>query len=169
MQYLSLDEYERLAKTILIKSYPIIAQSFIKDNDKLGEIISVLIEADWKFDNRGSLFGYRKQMVDWMIKKMLKRRSHISLEQTYQANIPNKVNEIDEVDKEDEISYLIKLLNKNKKVTNIEKECIVSFLVDKVDIKTLATQLNLRRSTVVNYIKTGIDKLGLHGTYIKRL
>jgi hypothetical protein len=39
----------------------------IKDNDLYGRLLSEIMMADWKFDGRGNLEGYRKQRFLWMI------------------------------------------------------------------------------------------------------
>jgi hypothetical protein len=39
----------------------------IKDNDLYGRLLSEIMMADWKFDGRGNLEGYRKQRFLWMV------------------------------------------------------------------------------------------------------
>ncbi len=57
--YLSLEEYELIAKKILNASFPKISGWIFKDNDKFGEIVSAVIQGDMHWDGRGSLVGYR--------------------------------------------------------------------------------------------------------------
>ncbi len=69
--------------TPTIKEYRLIADKMIgkliKDNkiysgmnqdiDLKDEVVSAIMSADWKFDGRGSLYGYRKYHVRWAIKR----------------------------------------------------------------------------------------------------
>src|SRR5687768_542984 len=69
--YLKLEEYQLIAKKILNASFPRISGWIVKDEDKFGQIVTAIATADWLWDGRGSLVGYRKQRVIWCIRSML--------------------------------------------------------------------------------------------------
>jgi len=86
----TLENYLKLSK-ILIKLYaPLFIKSqMLNSEDAIADIAQALMIADWKWNGRGTKYGYRKKRCEWAINRWIqqqlkyKKNYILSLNQTY--------------------------------------------------------------------------------------
>jgi predicted DNA-binding protein YlxM (UPF0122 family) len=174
MEYLSLKEYQTIAKKLLNASFPKLAYNIINDNEKLGEVIHALVLADQHFDGRGTLHGYRKQRVTWVISSIYSKQSD-DLSLNFKIGekielcdtIAHKAG-FDETDYADRLENLGDKLTKSKVLTEKEKNCISQYFIESVELADIATNLDIHKEAVKMSIRRGLSKLGLYDEYSKR-
>lgn len=167
MEFLTIKEYETIAKNIIRATFPNQAK-LLSQPDKLGELITILAFADKEFDGRGTLHGYRKQRVKWwaykILEKFLKDEKHYSLDIEYD-NPPYKINVVSTdinhettTDIKDEISILKTKVIDSKLIKSASKEYILYFL-DTMDLDKTSKQFGIKRATLYNSIKKQLKTL----------
>ena len=173
MEYLSLKEYQDIAKKILNGTFPRIAQFIIKDEDKFGEVVNSIIMADWKFNGKGNLFGYRKQRVKWTVLGFLIQKTDLSLNfnitDTIELSetIADKLT-YDNIEEEDSRKFLRNKVTNSKVLTEREKICISQYLTEDGELSNIADALDIHKEAVKTSIRRGLSKLGLYNGYIER-
>ena len=173
MEYLSLKDYQSIAERLLTKSFPKFAQHILNDSEKLGEIIHALMLADWNFDGRGTLYGYRKQRVSWAISAIYNKKADLSLNYNITDTmelcdtLPDKMS-FDMVEYEDRIDNLRDRLTNSKVLTEKEKICISQYLTEGLELDTIAKNLDIHKEAVKMSVRRGLSKLGLYNEHTKR-
>jgi predicted DNA-binding protein YlxM (UPF0122 family) len=172
-KYLSLKEYQNIAAKLLSASFPRVAGHIMQDNEKFGEVVSALMMADWNFDGRGSLYGYRKQRVHWTIMGLIKDKPNLSLNFNITDSLelvdtlPDK-EQYDSVEYNDRKDFLRDKITNSKVLTEKEKTCISQYLTEDVELAKIADDLDIHKEAVKMSIRRGLSKLGLHNEYIER-
>jgi len=82
IKFASLDEYTALAKRT-ISSYgdtirPGLSKEMLRNDDAVANVAHSIMMADWAFDGRGSIHGFRKQRTLWAIKSYVARATRKS-------------------------------------------------------------------------------------------
>jgi predicted DNA-binding protein YlxM (UPF0122 family) len=173
MEYLSLDEYQNIAEKLLSASFPKLAAHIMSDNEKMGEVINALIKADWHYDGRGTIYGYRKQRVAWVISNFFNKKQDLSLNYDITESmelsdtIPDKLH-FDSVEYRDELENLRDKIANSKVLTGKEKICISRYLTEGVELADIATELDIHKEAVKLSVRRGLSKLGLHNEYNQR-
>jgi RNA polymerase sigma factor (sigma-70 family) len=65
---LSLQEYEVIANKMIGSLRPWLSRTIFVDNDLYTDAINTIMMADWQFNGKGTLFGYRKYRFNCFIK-----------------------------------------------------------------------------------------------------
>lgn len=68
-----IEDYEQITRKILIYFGWC---NLLKDPDIFGDFVTEVMIADWKFDGRGTLHGYRYQRVLWKLLTMIRNRKN---------------------------------------------------------------------------------------------
>lgn len=164
MKYLTLKEYEDVAKKILYESYPKMANSIVCDQDKLGNIITAIITADWKFDGRGTIYGYRKQYLKWTLCKLFKNIIPESqCGEGYLIPCRESYNLVDEQDSKEFLKRTIE----NSTLNSKEKKYTMNYMIDEIPLKEIATKYNTSTNTIRNNVREGLNKLGIFNKYVE--
>lgn len=181
MNYLTQQEYEKIADRILHSSYPNSYQSIINDSEKFGTIVNAVMTADWKYDvervshyeGNASLYGYRKQRVFWAINKIYSTKNkEIVLEDVHEQRIINEVPELSknyDVEHRDEMERLGENIDKSKVLSNQEKKYLKLIFLDNKSIDDIADMFSVDKAALRNNVKNGLKKLGIHNEYIRGL
>lgn len=162
-------EYQDIAKKILLKSCtgPIV-NNILKDPIKFGTVVSAVMTADWKWDGRGTIHGYRKQYAMWTIYKLIKtlktdKPNHKSktkllseVHQSFTDNIKCNRHPLNVVEDDDYLKNINKKIVASKVLTDMEK----NILLDRVEGITVS---DISRKYSVSYwvIKQAIDRIGI--------
>lgn len=160
-EYLTLEEYEVIAKKILKASYPKVSKIILNDDEKFGEVVRAIMMGDWKWDGRGTLVGYRKQRVKWCIGAMYDKISKTPntlelLDNTADISVENIY---DLVDIDDKLEFIRRRALSSKILTDKEKKCISEYFAQR-DIGLIAADLKTTKENVRYSIKQGLRKMG---------
>lgn len=75
----TLEEYQTIAKKTIASFAPTLmfglAEEMLKNEDAIANVAHAIMMADWQFDGRGTIFGFRKERAKYAIKSYLSRRS----------------------------------------------------------------------------------------------
>ena len=71
--FLTLKEYESCVRSVVMKYYRHLFKILIMNEEMFCNLVFAAMMADWRFDGRGSISGYRIQCVKWAIKKSMIR------------------------------------------------------------------------------------------------
>lgn len=164
--YLSLPEYELIAKKILNASFPKISGWIFKDNDKFGEVVSAVIQGDMHWDGRGSLVGYRKQRVVWCVRSMLNKEKkkpvslNFNITDTMELleTIPDVIGP-DLVEFNDKLEALLNKIEKSPVLTEKEKKCMNLYFSNK-GLAYISENLGVSKECVKSTIRRGLNKIG---------
>ncbi len=72
-KFLTLKEYEQCVKKIVSRKFRHLSHFLLNDDEIMTNLVTSAIMADWRFDGRGCIKGYRAQCVKWAVKKTLQR------------------------------------------------------------------------------------------------
>ncbi len=165
-KYLTLEEYETIAKKILNASFPKVSNWVTKDPDRFGQIVTALISADWQWDGRGTLVGYRKQRVSWCLKTLLskEKKKMMSIHHCFNDSvelldtIPDEIGP-DLVEYADKIDVLLKKVKKSSVLTKREKSFIERYFTN-ISLDHICEDFGISKECVKSTIKRGLDKMG---------
>ena len=169
----SLAEYDNVAKKILMAVAPSVTKVIINDPDKFGFVVGEIMTADWKWNGKGSKYGYRKQRVIWAVKKILnsikKNQKILSLQQLSKDS-SNTILEIPDnknksfVDEYDYVRFLREKVENSSILSKREKECILIHCFDNISLRDTSVKLGIHRESVRQNVRRGLRKLGMsHG------
>lgn len=164
--YLSLSEYELIAKKILNASFPKISGWIFKDNDKFGEIVSAVIQGDINWDGRGSLVGYRKQRVIWCVRSMLNKEKNKPVSLNFNITdsmelletIPDVIGP-DLVAFNDKLEVLLNKIEKSPVLTEKERECM-NLYFSYNELSFISEKLGVSKECVKSTLRRGWSKIG---------
>lgn len=167
-KYLTLEQYEVIARKILNKNYPKISNWITRDNDRFGDVVNAVMMADHQWDeNRGTLVGYRKQRVVWCVRTMLhkeKKNRTISLNYAFNDStelldtIPDIIGP-DLVEYGDKLEVLRNKVEKSSVLTEREKLCIGQYFSN-VSLDTMCENLSISKECIKLTIRRGLGKMG---------
>lgn len=84
--FCDLNEYITIARKTISAYAPGIriglAEEMLKNEDAIANIAHTAMMADWHFDGRGDIHGFRKQRIQWAIKSYVGRSSRASKRKT---------------------------------------------------------------------------------------
>jgi predicted DNA-binding protein YlxM (UPF0122 family) len=184
MNYLTQQEYEKIADRILHSSYPNSYQMIINDSEKFGTIVNAVMTADWKYDEsrvseyqgNASLYGYRKQRVFWSINKIYSNKTknkETVIEDIYEQRAINEIPEsgtaFDIVEHNDEMEKLCASIEVSKVLSPQEKKYLKLLFLNNKSIDDIAEMFTIDKRALRNNINNGLKKLGAHNGYIRRL
>lgn len=185
-KFKNLDSYIKMAHKMITSYAPSIrvglAQEMLANEDAIANIAHTLMIADWKYDNRGSLFGYRKQMVLWAIKSYVGRSNKtnkqkiLSIDKKLLANVggtttfsdlladeshgPIKNVENDERLKiiKDKINYILTcgILSEQ------QAEYIRLFFLEEISAAQIARDHNVSRQSVHDMISRALKEVRIY-------
>lgn len=181
--YRSLAEYIIIArKTIAVYAPGIrsgLAEEMLRNEDAVSNIAHAVMMADWHFDGRGNIHGFRKQRIQWAIKSYVGRSSRISQRrtlsldsfidgggdsvETFSSRIADKSPGPHEIVSEDEISKessirLRKILDGGT-ISDQAIEYIKMYYLKGQSMVDIASRRGVSRQSVHDLITRAIDSL----------
>lgn len=72
-KFMSVKEYEQCVKHVIYKNFRRWAALLLKNDEIVANLITAAAIADWRYDGRGSIEGYRVSCVKWAVKKTMVR------------------------------------------------------------------------------------------------
>lgn len=176
-EMLSLKEYTDIAKKILFSNaMQKVAESIYKDDMKFGQIINAVMMADWKFNGKGTKYGYRKAMVQYTVKKILKentRKKNKNLSLDYFADNGEKTHKISEptsenmqfsvknIEEQDYNDVTINKIKSSNILTDIEKKIIIARIFEDKSVDELSQELNIRGEAIRQTLHRAVKKSGM--------
>ncbi len=178
-----LNEYLNIARRTISAYAPRIriglAEEMLKNEDAVANIAHAAMMADWHFDGRGNIHGFRKQRIKWAIKSYVGRSSRTSkrktlsldrtLDQsgqsieTFSANLADKRPGPAEIVSESELSnkttfHLGKLLDSG--VISDQASCYIKmYYLQGQSMIEIAQKRGVSRQSVHDLIKRAIVSL----------
>jgi len=179
-EFLTIKQYEEIAKKILHKIHKPLYKDIIKDVEKFGEIVKALMIADWKFNGIGNKYGYRKQYIQWTIGKMYGKTKNQA--KIVEDILPDGRNLLDNllteecienldyeaIDIQDELEKLSSRILNSQVLTTKEKSYLTDCFINKLEIADIAKKNNIYKKSVIAILKKGLLKLGLNNGNISR-
>jgi len=150
---LSYEEYKLIAKKVLKKHCEKWLFIKLSKEPNMGDAVSEVMMADYKFDGRGSIEGYRKLRLDWWISyKTTQYKEEIKTKQL-STNLIDTTIDFENVDLGIDIKDLLSKLNPD------EQALIYSRFFDKQTYDEIAQKLNITLEGARQQIKKTIKKL----------
>ena len=76
-KFLTINQYRQIAKRLIFKIAPIygagVAKELMRSEDVISNVATQVMIADWQWNGKGTLFGYRKQRAIWAIQNTVQR------------------------------------------------------------------------------------------------
>lgn len=149
IEMLTIREYEQIAvKIIKAQCTSTIANYIYKDEDRFGEVVNAIMDADWKWNGAGDIYGYRKQRAQWCIYKIInkmgesknKHKVHNFSELKYENFKDKKNSNILDVEQKDYVENLIKNLST---LDDTERSFLTQLLITQESTENIAKNLGL--------------------------
>ncbi len=168
IQFDTLDNYHKLAKKLIFREISQhnthLACKFQNSDDIITNIAHVIMMADWQWNGKGTLEGYRKQRVRWAIKTALtkyhqKRFNTVSL-QTDTNTIPDKKSNdpIYNLNQKENVEFINKILNTTDLSTR-QKDLIKLKYLNGETFQIIGQKYNISRQRVEQIIKQAFIKI----------
>lgn len=166
-------EYRKLAKIILYKNcIRDVANSIYNDPIKFGRIVESIMIADWKWNGIGNIYGYRKQMVKWCIKNILKENKRNINRASTIEDLTNTdaytslqyyekdTNSIGQIEEEDYNAYIREKISNSKILTESEKKILTYKILENKTMKEISQNIGISVQGAKQTFKRGISKIG---------
>lgn len=137
-EFESLDNYYTIAKKMILVHAPTIrsnlAEEMLANEDAVGNVAHALMMADWKFDGRGNLYGYRKKMGRYAIQNYASRqkketaKKNISINNDFESSTSTNFFANQLTDKEQQPDMPLQKLEKLDKIRELLESGIISKL-----------------------------------------
>ena len=182
-ELLSLDDYLVLARKCISVYAPRIRSGLgvemLQNEDAIANIANALMMADYKFDGRGSIGGYRKQSVIYAIRSYVEHVTHNNAvkktscftdlgtkfgkdDATKEFDVADNSNpasiSIDRERKENTVRIVKELLDSDI-LSDVQKKYIKMRFMDNMSVMEIATACDVSRQGVNDVILRGLDKM----------
>lgn len=175
----TMPEYIQIAKKIISTNAhrirPGLSREMLSSDDAISTVAYAIMEADWKFDGRGSQQGYRKSMANFAIRRYVYRKKKdkkvtiVSIDAPFTLDSDNNesLNSIlydnckqphDIIDRQEMVERLHLYLNNNA-ITTEQAMYISQHYLHNVPMAALAKTNNMTRQNVHNIIQNGLKVL----------
>ncbi len=178
MEYVTQKEYERITKSLLMKNYKNQVGTILNDNDYFYYLVSEVMWADAKFNGSGTLYGYRKQRLQWAMGRV--KRQIMKGKPVFLSELQTKDDEREYVCKElasrdntkdvEDRELLDKFVEKVRDsvtLTDNEKYILQQYFIHQIKVVNLCEKLNLKKGSVYRSIRRGLIKLGIRNGNFK--
>lgn len=160
--FLTINQYIECAKRTIIRYYPN-CLFILKDEDAISNIATKIMMADWRWNNEGSIEGYRVQCAKWAIQNHIKqaikskRKRKIYSLDIHNDNLPNmyyfvKDNKIDNTKKAEDV------IN-SKCLTKTQQRILTKRFLHNLSVHDIAEEENKTKQNIHSIIKRGILRL----------
>ena len=170
-------QYKKIAiKLVQKQCNSKLAHHILEDPNKLGSVITSIMTADWKWDGRGTIYGYRKYCASLCIYGLINEISGKTKNKkikTYQFSdfgengtthlrcIDDHSNEFFEsIDNVDYNNYILKQINLSTVLTDKEKKVVIAKILHNQSIKEIAEQHHVKSEAIRQTFKQAIKKIG---------
>ena len=163
-------EYQLIAKKILYNTCnPELSEAIYNDEDYFGSIASAIMIADWKWDGRGTIYGYRKQYAKWTIYRIIKeinsnkREHNIRNFSSFEfSDFYDKTQKdfVEEIEQQDYIQHIKYKIENSKLLVDNEKYILISKFLNDSSISEIAETLQIRVEAVRQALTRAMTKIG---------
>lgn len=181
VEFLSNAEYllitEKLVKSISPQYGPRITRYILQSEDAMSNIATQIMFADWKWNGKGTVEGYRKQCAEWAIKGYIHRgvkraeRNTVSLD--FKLNdegmqLSDLINDVDTVNPADEVEakecqenreVLVDELLSSGVLTPPQETCVRMHYLEEKSFISIAKTIGISREAVRQLVDRGLTKL----------
>lgn len=161
----TLQEYQTITSKIIGRLNTQYKFNLFSDQDLVGNIVTAVMLADFNFDGRGTLYGYRRQMAEWAVNHYF---AHSKIKgivdgdwvntrlETLNSYSPSEQAELKET------SDLIERAIGDSELTDRQEQCIrLRFYSDKTYIE-IANIIGTSKQSVQQSVKNSLSKLKKH-------
>lgn len=171
IQFDSLKEYRNAAIRLVYAIGPrlnsLVAKQIVSNEDELNNIIETIIDADWKWNGKGSRFGWRKQCVTYAIKRYMTKYKKNKLKISLFGDSEAQLIDIFPASTDSPLQKLINAETSTKLqealdsqlLNDIQKRCIQLRFTHKQSLRTIAKNVDLSAQMVNNHLHTAFAKL----------
>lgn len=172
MDYLTQKEYARITKSLLIKNYKNQANTILNDNDYFYYLVSEVMWADVKFNGTGTLYGYRKQRLQWAmgkVKKQIMKSRPVFLSELQNKNKEQRYinkefasrDNTKDVENKELLNKFVERVQNSTTLTSNEKYILKQYFIYQTKVINLCETLNLKKGSIYRSIRRGLIKLGI--------
>jgi hypothetical protein len=162
-------EYQLIAKKIICNACtPQMAERIYNDPIKFGTVVNAVMMADWEYNGKGSIFGYRKQRAKWAIYKIISEMGS-SHTHTFSELSTNELHPIEGylaydipdngVERNDYENFLRQRIESSI-LTENEKKVLVGKILENKTVNEMSSEFGIRGEAVRQTLKRGIRKIG---------
>jgi RNA polymerase sigma factor (sigma-70 family) len=164
--FLPLKEYEKCVKKVISKYFRHISKFLLKNEEIIANLVTSAIMADWRFDGRGSIGGYRVQCVKWAIQKTLVRiystKKFTYLGSEIKDDNGKIVTLLDIIIRDDnytDIKESMEHIFSSKELTQKEKDRLRQYFFEDMTYKEIGQKEDLCGETIRRSIKDALAKI----------
>ena len=166
---ISMKEYINLTTKIIrsVANFSV-ADKIINDQDIFGEMVGEVMHADYNWDGRGNIYGYRKQRIIWAILKYLNKKksnttvslNHIICDgkELQDFMISGDITPLENIEKKELKNIVNDILNLSMLSDN-QRRCIFLKYLKSMTLRQISVELQISSEAVRQNIFNGINKL----------
>lgn len=176
VKFASLDEYTSLAKKT-ISAYgntvrPGLSEEMLRNDDAIANIAHAIMMADWVFDGRGSIHGFRKQRTLWALQAYVGRSTRknknkmLSLDNTltqetgtFAENVVDTSETPEETVSRKEVAEKIRRSLKNAAISELAYKYIVMHYFQGKSMTSIAKERGVSKQSVHDLITRSITEI----------
>ena len=168
-KFMPLKDYRDCVKHVIYKHFRKLSKFLLRNEEILTNLTTSAVMADWRFDGRGSIEGYRVQCVKWAIRKTMVRMYQTQKMVYFSTPVD------DGTGKMTTLLSLIKNRYKGEDVeldtatifnecglTQKEKERVEHYYLDGMTLKQIGELEGITMEAVRKSVENGIKKLKEH-------
>jgi len=162
-------EYELIAKKIIAK-HPM-RTTILQSEEKFSDIMMAVMTADWKWDGRGNIYGYRKAWVGYAIKNLLTKHKRENKKNTIsifletgdnlciEDSIEDEYNDIKQIEDQDYLDAIFQYVEDSTEFDQKKKTAFLRYSRESMSVKDIAIDQNSSTTTIRNYINIVKEKI----------
>ncbi len=172
MEHVTQQEYERITTSLLMKNYKNQVNTILNDNDYFYYLVSEVMWADVKFNGKGTLYGYRKQRLQWAMGRV--KRQIMKGKPVFLSELQNKDDEREyvstalacrdntkDVENRELLNQFVKRVKNSPTLTDNEKYILEEYFINQGKVVNICETLGLKKGSIYRSIRRGLFKLGI--------
>lgn len=178
MEYVTQQEYERITKSLLMKNYKNQINTIFNDNDLFYYLVSEVMWADAKFNGMGTLYGYRKQRLQWAmgrVKRQIMKGKPVFLSELQTKDDGREYvckelacrDNTKDVENRELLDKFVERVQNSVTLTENEKYILEQYFIHQTKVVDLCETLELKKGSIYRSIRRGLVKLGIRNDNFK--
>ncbi len=170
MEYVTQKEYVRITKSLLIKNYKNQVNTILNDNDYFYYLVSEVMWADAKFNGTGTLYGYRKQRLQWAmgrVKRQIMKGKPVFLSELQTSDDEREYvckelacrDNTKDVEDRELLDKFVEQVQDSATLTDNEKYILEQYYIHQTKVVDLCEILDLKKGSIYRSIRRGLIKL----------
>lgn len=163
-------EYQIIAKKIIYNSCTAtLADRIYEDTSMFGTVVNAVMLADWEFNGKGNIYGYRKQRAQWAIYKIIQEMGSMKgdhktqqFSQFEHSDFYDKKQKdfVAEIEQKDYIEYIRERIETSDLLSENEKKVLIGKFLEDKTILEISEELEVRGEAVRQTLKRAMTKMG---------